>query len=405
MEGDVDPGGTNVKRALGMLAAVIGLVACGSLPTVAFPASPAADATPPASTAAAVGGQVSPSPSSSTVPTPSPAPIGAAPAYAVLVDLVSSQTRYTASMVGGDGRVVASVNPARRTPIATAAGHAVVLPYVSMSSTALYYVNGDSIIESIRPDGGQGAVVNLDLGLGQEAAFAVSPDGTRIAVSVLDFNQSPVHVTLYTDGLVNASGRKTIYESSSNYVWPVAWHAGLLVLAHAYGPFEESIAKAAPARDNPYSAVSYHLVDPATAARKVLMGACTVSGPLSPAGSGCIQGGAIDWAGNTAPWSTDDWGSRSSAAALSPDGEWMAAANPNDPSRMGIWRRVDGTILKSIPGAGLHDWAGWIDNRTLVVGSEAADWQPQVSDPFTGGDAHVVAARGFVAGVVPTNIV
>src|SRR5205814_6116706 len=161
------------------------------------------------------------------------------------------------------------------------------------------------------------AAFELDVPSGSEAAFAVSPDDSQIAVSVLDFTVSPVHVTVYTD-VLGGGHKRVIYQSTSNYVWPVAWHNGLLVLAHAYGPFEESIAQAAPARGNPYSAVSYHLVDPTTGDRKVLMGTCTVSGPLSPAGSGCIQGGSIDWQGNVSDsWSTQDWGQRSSAAALS----------------------------------------------------------------------------------------
>lgn len=103
------------------------------------------------------------------------------------------------------------------------------------------------------------------------------------------------HVKLYLQPLDGDAPPTAIYESDSNYVWPIAWHLGFLMLAHACGPYEEDIPKVAPGRDNPYSAVSYHLVDPQTANRVVLMGACTVSGPLTPAGSACIQGGAIDW--------------------------------------------------------------------------------------------------------------
>jgi hypothetical protein len=238
-----------------------------------------------------------------------------------------------------------------------------------------------------------------------EAAFAVSPDDSQIAVSVLDFNRSPVHVQLYTDKL-GGGNRHVIFESDSNYVWPVAWHAGLLVLAHAYGPFEEDVAKAAPGLDNPYSAISYHIVDPVTASRVVLMGSCTVSGPLSPAGSGCIQGGTIDWQGNvSAPWSTRDWGSVSSAASLSPDGRWIAATVPDSPDKMGIWA-PDGRVVNWVYGPGIRDWAGWLDDQHIVTGSYLnATYQPVVTNPIRGGIDHPVIGYGFYAARLPTDIV
>lgn len=371
-----------MKRWIAGLAAVLVLVAaCGSAPTAGDVAS----------------GVRTTSPSAATSPEPR------APSSAVLIDLTSSASSYSIALVDTDGGISRTITGLKRTHLATHDGTAIQLPYVSTTKSSLYYLDGDSVVHGFRINSVPPADIALDVPTGSEAAFAISPDDSRIAVSVLDFTVKPVHVTLYTDSLTGGH-RRVIYQSTSNYVWPVAWHSGLIVLAHAYGPYEESIAPAAPARGNPYSAISYHLVDPTDASRKVLMGSCTVSGPLSPAGSGCIQGGSIDWQGNTADWSTDDWGTRSSAAALSPDGQWMAAANPNNPSEMALWRS-DGTILKSIPGAGLHDWAGWIDDQTLVVGSEGPDWQPQVSNPFAGGNANVVAARGFFAAVFPTNLV
>jgi hypothetical protein len=322
----------------------------------------------------------------------------------VLVDLTSSTDTYTVSLVDSDGAVARQMVALQRTPITTHAGAAIRLPYVSTTTTSLYYLDGDSHVKGIRINAAPPADIDLGVPSGSEAAFAVSPDDSTIAVSVLDYTVSPVHLTLYTDSL-SGGHKHVVFESTSDYVWPVAWHAGLLVLAHAYGPYEESIAMAAPARDNPYSAVSYHLVDPATASRKVLMGACTVSGPLSPAGSGCIQGGSIDWQGNTTDWSTNDWGSRSSAAALSPDGQWMAAANPADPTEMGIWRKSDGLMANYAIGPGLHDWAGWMDDEDLLVGSEDGSWQPTVENVIRGGLVHPIAARGFFAALFPTDIV
>jgi hypothetical protein len=377
----------------------------GNLPLVPIP-------TPsPASSAAAVSpvagfGERSPAPSPSASPSASPSPQPQTPAYGVLVDVLSSPTYYMASLVSADGLVWASLRNAKRTPIANQVGHAIPLPYVSTSLTSMYYLDGDSTLKALSlADGSQRTVTTLTVTGGQEAAFSVSPDDQRIAVSVLDYTGPTVRLTLYTD-LLAGGHRKVIFASTSNWVWPVAWHSGLLVLAHAYGPYAEDLTKAAPDIENPYGAISYHLVDPSNAYRKVLMGACTVSGPLSPAGSGCIQGGAIDWTGNDAgPWSTTDWGQRSSAAALSPDGQWVAAADPNNPDHMAIWRH-DGSIGNYATASGnLHDWAGWIDNENLIVGSYFnGTWVPTVENVIRGGYVHSIAAQGFYAARLPTDI-
>jgi len=284
-----------MKRLIaGLPAMLLLLAACGSAP-VAGPDVASESRTSPTATA--------PPPSAAGAPSPETR----GPSSAVLVDLTSSPTAYTISLVDTDGGVALTMTGLKRTELVTHDGTAIRLPYVSTTKASLYYLDGDSVVHGFRINSAPPADIRLDVPSGSEAAFAVSPDDSEIAVSVLDFTVKPVRVTLYTDSL--AGGHKhVIFQSTSNYVWPVAWHSGLIVLAHAYGPYEESIAAAAPARDNPYSAVSYHLVDPSNANRQVLMGACTVSGPLSPAGSGCIQGGSIDWQGNVSEaWSQTDW--------------------------------------------------------------------------------------------------
>ncbi|HEX2681972.1 MAG TPA: hypothetical protein VHQ03_11830, partial [Candidatus Dormibacteraeota bacterium] len=283
-----------MRRSLGGCVLIFVLAACGS----------AAGANPSDSPAASAAvSRVLVSPTASNVPSPaSSAPTSSAlsrPSFAVLVDLLTDPGKYTATLLDDRARTFVSITAAQRTPISAAGGHALTLPYVSASSTALYYLDGDSIVRRYGLDLKTSQVAHLDVSAGMEAAFAVSPDDVTMAVTVLDFNKSPVHLTLYTQDMNAGGSKRVIFQSDADYVWPVAWHAGMLVLAHAFGPFEEQISVAAPGRDNPYSAISYHLVDPTNANRLMLMGSCSVSGALSPAGSGCIQGGAIDWQNNT----------------------------------------------------------------------------------------------------------
>lgn len=388
---------------LGVIPLIVILTSCAAAPTAArtTPSSTHLATSPAAVVSPVDSPQASPSEVPATAqPTAAPAP---PPALGLLVDLLSSATTYRVTAVNADGIVAFQRVAGQRTPINGPSGHAVALPYVSTTLDAVYYLDGDSTLRGLHLDGSAATAAPLQLGSGEEGAFAVSPDDARIAVSVLDFNRSPVHVTLYTDALAGGS-RKVIFESDTNYVWPVAWLAGSIVLAHAYGPYEEDIAKAAPGRDNPYSAISYHVVNPLTAARQELLGSCTVSGPLSPMGSGCIQGGAIDWHGETAPWSTTDWGQVSSAAALSPRGDWMAATRPDAQTEMGIWRR-DGTVANYVDGPGVLDWAGWLDDQTIVIGSyRDPAWQPEIVNVIKGGVVHTINASGFFAATLPVAV-
>jgi len=389
----------HMRKAIAVLPLVLLTAACGAEVSVSPSPSPSAGVAVSSAAATAT-------PAVGATPSAASAGSFAGPAYGVLVDVLSLPATYIANVVGFDGRLWASIKLEKRTPITNPSGHAVDLPHVSTTSTALYMLAGDSTVISLRlPDGQQATATHLMVGANMEAAFAVSPDDSKIAVSVLDFSRTPVHVALYTESLSGANHR-VIYESDSNYVWPVAWHAGLLVLAHAYGAFDEDNVKAAPGQDNPYWAVSYHIVDPATANRVYLLGGCTVSGPLSPAGSGCIQGGTIDWQGNVSPpWSTSDWGSVSSAAALSPDGSWVAATVPDSPDKMAIWA-PDGRVVNYVSGPGIRDWVGWLDNQHILTGSYLiATFQPTVFNPIRGGLEHPVLAYGFYAARLPTNIV
>lgn len=353
------------------------------------------------SCASATGNVASPPRTEATPSEATPTRTPAGPPYAVVVD-ESPPTSYRIGVVASDGKEVAAYEAARRVIPADALD----LPYVSTTSDALYFLDGYAV-EKVVITGLQESplkVYSPDGGTDMETVFAVSPDDTRVAVAVLDYRTRPVHVRLYVDSL-QGGDRHVIFESDSDYVWPVAWHGGLLVLAHAYGPYVSEALKAAPGRDNPYWAISYHVVDPVSANRVVLMGSCTVSGPLSPAGSACIQGGAIDWQGTVShPWSTRDWGSISAAASISPDGSLIAAADPDNPDRLDIWR-PDGGIATWFEGSAQQEWAGWLDNTHIFI--PATPKYPARFVMLSQGPspAAFTAATGFYAARLPTDIV
>ena len=84
--------------------------------------------------------EATPSPSATAIAT-------TAGPYAVIVkDFLQGGLTYTVSLVATDGHVVASASPRKRT-------EAVQMSNLSTSSTTLYYLDGDSDIRSLRPDG------------------------------------------------------------------------------------------------------------------------------------------------------------------------------------------------------------------------------------------------------------
>src|SRR5689334_13353709 len=92
-------------------------------------------------------------PQSSSTASPQAGPLSAPVAgYAVLVDLFSGDGTYDLSIVAGDGRVASSAHPRLRSTI----GDSLELPYVSASNTRVYYLDGDSAVRFLKPNGETG---------------------------------------------------------------------------------------------------------------------------------------------------------------------------------------------------------------------------------------------------------
>src|SRR5258708_15711664 len=112
-------------------------------------------------------------PSPSTSPNPSPAPV--AGSFGVLVSSLSSST-YTVSLVGIDGRVIASGianTPGTVTCADAAAG--VVPPPVSTSNTPGYFLDSLRVVRYLSPNGDSGQAVTLPIGPARRNLVPVIP--------------------------------------------------------------------------------------------------------------------------------------------------------------------------------------------------------------------------------------
>jgi hypothetical protein len=367
------------------LVATLLLAACGggnnSSNTGSHSPSPAASAT------ASPTSQPSASPGSSPTSLPVSAPLGV---------LVGSQaaSSYTISLVGVDGKVVASAEAS--TPPITSCGNVAAAPYplpVAESNARAYFMDAQGVIHFLGPDGSTGKATTVPAPTAsRRSTFAVSPDDQRIAVVVASYSTTSASTSLYVEDL-NGGGRhlNLFSESGARSLWAVGWHGtNNLVLAvvpsctQGGGPFCCGMAE-------------LHVVDPATATRRFTLGAwakCPIAGPPSPAGVVCesspsfSQGTYLNWTGGTIRTLALNG---PSAAFVSPGGGMVAFADPT------------GTSF-TIGAATIPNMAActWIDETHVMSGGDAQH-QPRVADVINGGIV-AVAAAGDCGGRLPGGL-
>jgi hypothetical protein len=149
------------------------------------------------------------------------------------------------------------------------------LPYVSTSKTKIYVLDGDKTIRWLSPDGSAPVVTTVPGSITSHAAFAVSPDDSRIAVGVIDFPSGTF--SLYIENL-RGGGHVDVFGGAAPFYWPIRWRAGKVLLASGWSGL------------NPYGAVGYALIDPVAGAKPIPLGKrdCIPSGTLTAAGTACI---------------------------------------------------------------------------------------------------------------------
>lgn len=332
---------------------------------------------------------------SSVTPTP-PTPAGPLSARYVLM-FVGGVYLNILDLTGHlpPGNVTGYAQTSRTQIASTAAGTPTPLPLVSASRTRIYYLEGDSTVRFVGVDNSQGVAASVPGGQLAHATFAVSPDDQRIAVSVLDYSSSPVRMRMYVEDLATGANHVEIFSSSSVYEWPVAWHAGHLIVAvgRAY------VTADAP---NPYEAFGgYHVVDPANGNRLAAIGSssCQVTGPLTLMGTVCSDGASLnvlDWNGN-AVWSA---GAGLTVGALSPDGDSVAACCAAAGESVVILKR-DGT---TVPTRAAGRFQTWIDATHVLCGSSPAGGPYNMLDVSTGIDSTYPASGEVYEGVFPLDL-
>ena len=390
---------THVRRlaprtCLALLVAAIA-AACGGggLNTgAAHSPSPAAASSASPSAAAFPSPQPSGSPHVSASPQGSPAqtPVAVTGAYGVLVAPPASNS-YAVSLIGIDGKVVASAQASSPATVTCANTAAAVVPQpVSTSNTRVYFMDAQGVIRFLAPSGDTGRATTVPVGSARRSMFAVSPDDKRIAVVVADFVQSGAATQLYVEDLNGGGNHINLFSETGAYtLWPIGWHSSNnLVVAkvpsctQGGGPFC-------------CGPQELHVVDPATADRRFTLGSptCVVAGAPSPAGVLCentsfTAASVVDW---TAGVSRTIQIQGAEPAYLSPDGREVALVTTS-------FTDLDPISIRRME----MNACGWIDSRHLLAGGDVQN-QARVGD-ILAGTTVPVAAFGQCAGRVPGGL-
>ena len=328
--------------------------------------------------------------SPSSIASPSQAPQPVTGAFGVLVGSQAAAS-YSISLVGVDGKVVASTQANTPTLVscANAAGAPVPLP-VSTSDSRAYFMDAQGVVRFLSPNGDSGRATTVPAGTAsRRSMFAVSPDDQRIAVIVDDYTTSGASTRLYVEDLNGGGNHLDLYsQSGARTLWPIGWHGtNNLVLAvvpsctQGGGPFCCGIQE-------------LHVVDPATASRRFTLGnitTCPIVGSASKAGVVCWDGTnskVVNWTAATVR-SYPVQGPE--LQHLSPDGNHVALVDNNGTT-------IQGTNI-SMPGMFA---CAWLDDAHVLSGGDPQH-QPRLGN-IANGNMVPVAAQGDCGGRLPGGL-
>jgi len=309
--------------------------------------------------------------------------------YAVLATTGTIDS-YTVSLVGIDGSVAASATASNPTQLTCGDAANALLPVpVSTSDTRVYFLDAQGNVRFLTPNGETGIATRVPAGGQTRSMFAVSPDDHRIAVVKDTYSSTGATTVLYVEDL-NGGGHHTqiFSEAGALTLWPIGWRGITnLVVAQVPACSQGSGAGCCGPQE-------YHVVDPATGARRFTVGGtkCIPVGSPSPAGALCEDPSAtkvnqVDWTG-AAKQSLTIQGP--TPAYLSPDGSLIALVIDNQTELAGAKQTLDMVAC------------GWIDGTHVIAGGDTQS-QPRVGDVTT-GNIVPVAAQGVCAGRIPGGL-
>lgn len=345
--------------------------------------------------------------STSASPSPTASP-SLSSSYAVLIKnfLTDPGSTYTLSIVASDGHIAATATARKRTVPNVQVGN------LSTSTTAVYYLDGDSDVRFLRPDGSTGLATRITLGSKQAAAFAVSPDDSRIAVSVLDFTRYPVATRLYIEDL-RGGNQIELFSSPNTMEWPVGWLGGQLVMAIGRNVQPQNYF------DGFERARGYHVVSVQTGAR--LLTLCSGKESYVPVSAGAVV--CIDiQTGSVTAWNGRGWklplahrpdGASAKCSLIGPVSPTGVVATNLVSTQGGCIGRPDIYLVTKIGGIGANPVGtkaspvGWLDTTYLVTDPSSFTYTTtpllSILNVSTGVTARVQAAGSFVA-VLPGNL-
>lgn len=307
----------------------------------------------------------------------------------VIRDFLEGGPNYMVSLLGVDGRVVASATPRKRS---RPAGILIQMPNVSSSDKRLYFLDGDSTVKFLNRDGTTGTAATLPVDGNSAAAFSVSPDDSRIAVGVVTFPY-PAKTRIYVEDLSGGAHHIDIFSSNGVLEWPAGWHEGHLVIALGLNARPQQAGEWFN-----YGYRGYHVADAATGARlATVCDGFNASAPPVPAGTVCV---------NYPTYRVSDWNAVSRSipgdagcggGALSPDGSLIAdcQGNPRTVSLLARDGSMKPTPIQATP-------VGWMDSDHLVVRVDA-DNSLSIVDVRSLA-VTPIATQGFFAGSIPGGL-
>jgi hypothetical protein len=323
----------------------------------------------------------------------------------VLTNAQRAGSAYDILLVDPAGQIVART--AATLPTRKVGELGLELPLISASDTAVYYLDGNTDIRSLSPSGATADVMAIPDGAAAEIAFAVSPDGRRIAITELTERPDPSKDSseAYIEDLRSGSNRVWLWTDNrggSATRWPVGWHGNSLIDAIYPNqcPHGQCLGLRTPNGYNPPGA--YHVFDSTTGnvsatvcqsppppSNSIYADYYNAEGLPTASGTACyeiLQGGNT---GNGTYWQeyrlTDvDWSGAEhivlrdardeEGCSLSPDGTRIACMG-SGPSGL-IIANTNGTVTKpdlrkSTTASGTI--LGWIDQTHLLVDLDNSD--------------------------------